>query len=182
MKTSSSFPKRQRTKEIYVAVEKIKVPKKHREINSAKLPIIMNSMREIGLKTPITVRRGRKGLVLVVGRHRLEAAKRLRWDKILCVVGDGDKNERQLWAIAENLHRTGLSRIERADLTALWDKIFKRRTEGAQTAQPGGRQPHDKNNSKAAKELGKSRDEVRRDKIIAGLSKGAKKISKKIET
>jgi hypothetical protein len=50
-----------------------------------------------------------------------------------------------------------------------------------QLAQPGGRQPHDKGISRTAKQLGKSRDEVRRSKKIAGLSQDAKTTAEDVE-
>jgi hypothetical protein len=45
----------------------------------------------------------------------------------------------------------------------------------AQDAHPGGRQPHDKGVSKAAKAIGVSRDNIRRSRAIAGISSAAKK-------
>ena len=103
------------TKEIRVRVEDVTIPRKHRPLNKDKLPIIATSMKTIGLKTPITVRIGKEGPVLVTGRHRLEAAKSLGWSHIPCIVMDSDKIERQQWAIAENLHRAGLTRLQRAE-------------------------------------------------------------------
>lgn len=163
-----------RTKEIRVRVEDIIVPDNHRLLKKDNLPILASSMAAIGLKTPITVRKGQKGFVLVAGRHRLEAAKSLGWSHIPCVVMDSDKVERQLWAIAENLHRTGLTRLQRAELVDRWDGLVKRLGKGAQGAQPGGRQPHDKGISRTAKALGTTRDDVSRSKKIARLSRKAK--------
>ncbi len=163
-----------RTKEIRIRVKDIIIPDNHRPLNKEKLPLIATSMREIGLKTPITVRNSKKGLVLVTGRHRLEAARSLGWSRISCVVMDSDKVERQLWTIAENLHRAGLTRLQRAELVDRWDRLVNQRAKVVQLAQPGGLQPHDKGISRTAKQLGKSRDEVRRSKKIAGLSQDAK--------
>ena len=124
-------------------------------------------MKTIGLKTPITIRIGKEGPVLVTGRHRLEAAKSLGWSHIPCIVMDSDKIERQQWAIAENLHRAGLTRLQRAEQVEQWAKLVKQRAEDAEVAQPGGRQPNDKGISKIAKQLGTTRDDVRRSKEIA---------------
>ena len=61
-----------------------------------------------------------------------------------------------------------------------WDELIKKRAKGAQVAQPGGRQPHDKGLSKTAKQLGISREEVRRSKKIAGISPKAKTAAKNV--
>jgi ParB-like chromosome segregation protein Spo0J len=163
-----------RTKEIRARVKDIIVPNNHRPLNKDKLPIIAASMDTIGLKTPITVRNSKKGLVLVTGRHRLEAARSLGWSRISCLVMDSQKIERQLWIVAENLHRAGLTKLQRADQVERWDGLVKQQAMGAQLAQPGGRQPHDKGISRTAKQLGTTRDDVRRSKKIAHLSRKAK--------
>lgn len=158
------------SKEIEIRTKRIVVPKNHRPLNNDKLPIIAASMAEIGLKTPISVRKSNKDVILVAGRHRLEAAKSLGWARIPCLVMDGGKVARQLWTIAENLHRAGLTRLQRAELVDRWDALVM----GSKGARPGGQQPHDKGISRTAKALGKSRDEVRRSKKIAALSPDGK--------
>ena len=62
-----------------------------------------------------------------------------------------------------------------------WDRLVNQRAKDVQLAQPGGRQPHDKGISRTAKQLGKSRDEVRRSKKIAGLSQDAKTAAEDVE-
>ena len=134
-------------------------------------------MDTIGLKTPITVRNSKKGLVLVTGRHRLEAARSLGWSRISCLVMDSKKIERQLWIVAENLHRAGLTKLQRAEQVARWDGLVKQLAKAVQVAQPGGRQPHDKGISRTAKP-GTTRDNVRRSKKIAQLSRKGKMVVK----
>ncbi len=51
--------------------------------------------------------------VLVAGRHRLEAAKRLGWSHIDCVEVDDDPVSAEMWEIAENLHRLDLTKDQR---------------------------------------------------------------------
>ena len=48
----------------------------------------------------------------------------------------------------------------------------------AQDAHPGGRQPHDKGLSKAAKAIGTTRDNVRRSKAIANLPSAVKEAAR----
>jgi ParB-like chromosome segregation protein Spo0J len=159
-------------------VADIRVLGQHRPLVKEKVGIIADSIKAIGLNTPPTVRPSKKGPILVTGQHRLEAAKLLGWKQIECFVMRGDKIERQLWRIAENLHRAGLTKLQRAELVNKWVKLIKELAKGEQVAQAGGKQPNDKGLSKAAKQLGISREEVRRSKKIAGISSKAKTAAK----
>jgi len=144
----------------------------HRPINKRKLAAISESMREIGLKTPITVRQKKNGaLVLIAGQHRLEAAKRLGWKEIDCFIVKGANVNARLWTVAENLHRADLQPLEQANSLKEWERLLKKRANGVQDAQPGGRQPHDKGVSSTAKALGMSREKVRRLRRIGSISK-----------
>jgi hypothetical protein len=91
------------------------------------------SMKDIGLRTPITVRYcqdmpSKDGVsddtcdayVLVTGGHRLAAAKLLDWEWIECFVIQGDDvkdADVELWEIDENLMRSELDAAEHALLT-----------------------------------------------------------------
>lgn len=158
----------------------IQVLGNHRPLVQKKVRALAASMNAIDLKTPITIRNSKKGRILVAGRHRLEAARSLGWSHIQCIVMDGNKIERQQWAIAENLHRAGLTKLQRAELIDRWDRLLEQRAKDLQMAQPGGRQPHDRGISRTAKALGTTRDNVRRSKKIAGLSGKAKKAAKRL--
>ena len=83
-----------------------------------------------------------------------------------------------LWTIAENLHRAGLTKLQRSELVNKWAKLIKQRAKAVQVAQPGGRQRNDKGLSKTAKQLGISREKVGRSKKIAGISSEAKTAAK----
>lgn len=158
-----------------IRVKAIRVIGQHRPLVSKQVKIIADSMTKIGLKTPITVRAGKKGPALITGLHRLEAAKSLGWRHIDCFVMKGDKTERQLWTLAENLHRADLTVLQRAEFVTKWEKLVKQQAKGAQDAQPGGRQPEDKGISKTAKQLGVTRDEIRRSRAVAKISRQAKR-------
>ena len=59
--------------------------------------------------------RGTAGYWLVAGHHRLEAARKLKWEAIAAIIFDGmDADEAELAEIDENLIRAELSPIERA--------------------------------------------------------------------
>src|SRR5258705_13988268 len=104
-----------------LSIERVVVPRGRRPIDEAKVTLIKGSMKEIGLRTPITVRKVRgNGCFewrLITGRHRLAAAKALEWAQIDCVEEAGTDSDAKLWEIAENLHRAELTTQQRADQT-----------------------------------------------------------------
>ncbi len=91
----------------------------------------------------------------------------------------GGKTEARLWTIAENLHRAELQPFEEAAALKEWERVLRKRTDAAQAAQPGGRQPHDKGISKTAKALGMSREKTRQLRRIANISALAQAAAKK---
>jgi ParB family chromosome partitioning protein len=72
-----------------------------------KVAELVEPMREVGLINPITVKPfSDGGYLLLAGRHRLHAAKKLKWASIRCVVRDNlDRVCEQLVEIDENLMR-----------------------------------------------------------------------------
>lgn len=60
--------------------------------------------------------------VLVAGRHRLEAMKRLGEQRIDCLIFETERQARR-WEISENLHRNDLDRMQRAEHEAEWVKM-----------------------------------------------------------
>lgn len=65
--------------------------------------------------------------ILVAGRHRLEAMKRLGESHIDCLIFE-DETQARKWEISENLHRSDLTKLERDQHVAEWIRL----TEGAQ--------------------------------------------------
>jgi ParB family transcriptional regulator, chromosome partitioning protein len=161
-----------------IRVDEIKVLAGHRPIIEKKLRVITDSMAKIGLKTPITVHPTKEKFKLVAGRYRLEAAKSLGWTEIDAFVMDGDKIERRLWRIAEDLHRAELNLLQRASRVKKWERLAPELDNNVETAQPGGRQPEDKGISKTAKQLGTTREHIRRSRAVAAISTKAKKAAK----
>lgn len=98
--------------------------KRHRAVCPDAVDRLAASMREIGLRHPVTVRIVDGYVtedgevcdgapVLVAGAHRLAAAIKLGWEKIACVEADGDEIAAELWELAENLHRLDLTKEQR---------------------------------------------------------------------
>src|SRR2546430_9775736 len=111
--TSAKMPKSARIEKI--AVRDVLVLGKRRECNAERVKELAASMAAIGLRTPITIRRkaSEDRPVLVAGLHRLKAATSLGW-KVIDAIVMRDKLAARLWAIAENLHRSELTAMERA--------------------------------------------------------------------
>src|SRR5262245_22230292 len=65
-----------------VALTDIRVFRRLRPLEPAVVERLAASMKETGLLHPIAVRRTPEGYHLVLGRHRLEAARQLRWQLI----------------------------------------------------------------------------------------------------
>src|SRR5271165_1426853 len=157
-----------------IAVEDVEVIGKHREVDPEKVRSLTASMAMIGLRTPITVRRIKKGFstmfALVAGRHRLEAAKKLGWEHIDAFIIEGNETDARICQLMENLYRADLTPLQRAEDVAELIGLVLENAKEVQVAPPGGHQPHDRGIKKAAKALGLSREEVRRSLDIAAIS------------
>ncbi len=78
-------------------VSNVKVPEhRARGLDTAAVARLAESMAQIGLQTPITVRDDGEWPVLVAGLHRLKAAERLGWDKIEAIYLEGDDRDARL--------------------------------------------------------------------------------------
>jgi ParB/RepB/Spo0J family partition protein len=84
---------------------------------------LMDSIKEVGLQTPITLRRDDwptgsefvESYVLIAGRHRLEACHRLGMEAIESMIVELSEVDCKLWEIDENLCRADLSELERGE-------------------------------------------------------------------
>jgi ParB family chromosome partitioning protein len=160
-----------------VLVEDVQIIGKRRELDPEKVKTLATSISMMGLRTPITVRRFEKErdgvsktvLALVAGGYRLEAFKSLERKRIPAFVIEGDKSDARILQLTENLYRDELTALQHAeDLAELIE--FVQTEKGGQLAHPGGKQPHDRGVSRAAKALGFSRREVRRSIEIANIT------------
>ena len=145
--------------------------------------LLMDSIRKIGLQTPISVRWVGDDLMLVAGRHRLEAVRRLGWDSVDCIRMDGTDDEARMWEIAENLHRADLTVLERDEHVAEWVRLAgKNHTEDkpaqvAPVSNVGGR-GKEGGMSAASRELGVERTAAQRATKVAAITPEAKSAAK----
>lgn len=112
-----------------LVIKMIAVERRLRPLSEPNIEKLMASMRENGLLQPIVVAR-REGVMpfLVAGANRLEAAKRLGWETIDCVVLDQeDAATVQMVEIAENLHRAELTAEQRDEHIRLYVALVAER-------------------------------------------------------
>lgn len=160
---------------ISIRVEDIELGERHRTLSEDAVTRLSASLSEIGLRQPISVRvvdmmvidgKECEGVpVLVAGRHRLEAAKRLGWSHIDCIEVDDDAISAELWEIAENLHRLDLTKEQRDEHIRRYAELLEERERIVpQTAEqipvPRGRPKSI--TTKVAEATGLSDDTVRR--------------------
>lgn len=108
---------------VNLPVGDIEVGERHRALSDDAVTRLAASMKDIGLRQPISVRIVDEMMldghltagvpVLVAGRHRLAAAKSLGWSHIDCIEVEDDDIAAELWEIAENLHRLDLTKEQR---------------------------------------------------------------------
>lgn len=147
-------------------------PRLRTRLDDATVVALMDSIQRIGLQTPVTVRWKDEDVVLVAGRHRLEALRRLAVPLVEFNVIDGDERDARLWEIAENLHRADLTELERDEHIAEWAKLIEAKAQLAPSEHTGGRP--NKGINAAVRELGIDRTEAQRAVKIAALTPEAK--------
>lgn len=155
-----------------------------RGVDREKVKELAESIKRLGLLNPIIVRDCEvptlsgyvPGYMVVAGDHRLEAAKTLGWMEIEAeTLADDDPKTARLVTIAENLHRSELTALERDRLVAEWCELVG---EKLSQVEPVSRQPDAKpkggrpegGTREAARQLNLSEPDVRRARQVASLS------------
>lgn len=163
MSTETHFP---------IPVDDVVVGESHRAVNTAAVKRLADSINQIGLRHPITVREKGGQYLLVAGRHRLEAYKKMDIEYIPATIVKMTNDDARLWEIAENLHRAELTKLERDDNIAEWIKITERVSVQSAPKPQGGRP--EGGISAAARELGVDETDAKRAVKVASLSDEAK--------
>lgn len=160
-----------------IPIDDIVIGDNRRPVDEAAVDALAQSILDIGLRTPITVRRtdriNEDGVIegeewtLVTGRHRLEAVRKLGHTEIDTIFIDSSEIDAELWEIAENLHRADLTKEQRYEHIRRFAQLLEKKEEqekGKQTAHlsvVGGR-GHKSIARKVADQTGVSRDTVKR--------------------
>lgn len=171
-----------------VYVDGIKVGNRLREADRAKVAALADSMAKIGLQQPISVwtepdEHNLGAVHLVAGLHRLRAAEMLGWEQIDTIEVDLNEIDRRRWEIAENLHRSELTVLQRDEHVAEWIRL----TEESETMKPVQLAPVSKGGrgnkggiSAAARELNIEATDAKRAVKVASLSDEAKEVAREV--
>jgi len=154
-------------------ISEIEIADGRREIDGAAVKRLAESIKKIGLRHPVTVRRKGDHYILVAGRHRIEAFKNLKQDHIPATIVTTTNDDARLWEIAENLHRADLSNIEKAEAIEEWRKITAGKVVNG-SPPSGGKQPSEVGARKTAKALGVDHATVLNARKIAHIEPAAK--------
>jgi ParB/RepB/Spo0J family partition protein len=113
-----------------INIDDIKVGTRLRSLNPAKVEEQIESIARQGFTDPIEVRiatkwgnTDEKEIVLVAGRHRLEAMKKMGATTIPSFVLPDDRRKAEMREISENLHRAPLTPLEEAEHIANWVEL-----------------------------------------------------------
>lgn len=155
-----------------VAIKQVRIGLNRRPVKGEKVTELMESIKANGLLNPITVDREYN---LIAGLHRLTACKMLGYDQIECNILDyEDDKQARLAEIDENLIRSELDALERAELWEERDRLLEQMGIRAKRGQnqysgKGGEMisPPSKTTSELAKELGYNERTLQQGKQIA---------------
>src|SRR5271169_5381111 len=146
----------------HIALDEIYVPDDRRALQPDKVADLAESMKVLGLLSPIAVRWVRREVTLpnaltvkgayhlVYGLHRLTAARQLGWTEIPCQIlfsstaatekpyapkMQGNDRQALMVEIAENLHRAELTALERSEHIAAWIRLVEENSQGSGEAE-----------------------------------------------
>lgn len=117
-----------------IALNQVFIPESYRPCQQEHVRALAESMNTpAGLRTPITVWKSdgqwegvsRGTLVLLTGRHRLEAAKSLNWTRIDSLELNGTLQQARRWHLEENLIHADLSALDRAEHIDQWVSLHE---------------------------------------------------------
>jgi ParB-like chromosome segregation protein Spo0J len=180
----AQLPRREIVTEFHqIPLINIIVPESRRKVDPDAVKELAASIDRLGLQQPITVRKVvRRGVhwenELVAGRHRLEAARLLEHKSILARIITADDSKARLLEISENLHRSNMTTLERAEQIDEWRRLTAEKR-GDQLGPPsGGQQPNDLGIKATARDLGVPKQEVQRSSKIASITYEAKEAAR----
>ena len=161
---------------VTVRIDAIEIPSTTRPYNATAVVDLSRSIAAIGLQSAPTVVEREGRFVLIAGRHRIEALRLLGVESVLVRVVDFDDVEARMWTISENLHRAELTEVQRSQQMAEFVTLSneKRAAEGGvqlahHPTNIKGASGREAGISAAARDLGVTREEIRRRQTIAAL-------------
>jgi ParB family chromosome partitioning protein len=122
-------------KHVFVSIDEIDLSHTIHPYNASVVAELAQSIRTIGLQTPLTciVRGGHH--VLVSGRNRLEALRVIGCEQAPVRIVDFDDLDARLWQLSENLHRAELTKLEYDKQVVRYAELLKAKQAGATLTQ-----------------------------------------------
>lgn len=108
-----------------IKIAEIKVTDRKRQADSEKVKELSESIKTIGLLSPISASKDPDGFRLIAGLHRLTACKLLNWTEIQANIMELDIINSELAEIDENLIRCELHYIDRAEMLKRRQEIYE---------------------------------------------------------
>jgi hypothetical protein len=103
-------------------IAKIKIDKRFRTVDRSKVAPLAESIKTLGMLTPIIITPEGK---LVAALHRVEACKLLGMDEIPVTIRNYDRLRAELAEIDENLMRSELTELEKAECIHRRKQIYE---------------------------------------------------------
>jgi ParB-like chromosome segregation protein Spo0J len=144
-----------------VTLDDILLPEDVRQHDEADIAGMADSIRAIGVQTPISVT---PEMMLINGLLRYLGARLAGLSSIDCFVIE-DSSVQSLWRLSENLHRSPLTALERSTALYQWAEAKAVRLDQVSV---GGR-GHQGGLAHAARVLGVDRNVLRRSTAIAAI-------------
>lgn len=158
-----------------LSLDEVVVPPGRRPLDGKGVKRLAESIKQVGLRHPITVRSVGGKFHLVAGQHRLEAVRSLGEDYISAEIAKISDLDARLWEIAENLHRADLTKLQRDEQVDEWKKLVEERNSRQSVGKPG--RP-ESGAALASRELGIDERDAQRASKVAGLTDEAKEAAR----
>ena len=121
-------------KHVFLPLDEIDLSQTIRPYNAAVVAELAQSIRAIGLQTPLTCIVRDDQHVLVSGRNRLEALRVIGCEEAPVRIVDFDDVDAQLWQLSENLHRAELTKLEYDKQIVRYAELLKAKQAGETVA------------------------------------------------
>ena len=99
---------------IELPIDQIKPQTLQRQIHPDEVSALMESIKAVGIMSPLTVNKLGDEYFLVAGKHRLAAAKGLGLPTVPCLITEGDQDLALSMTLHENMFRKDLNVVEEA--------------------------------------------------------------------
>jgi hypothetical protein len=120
-----------RATHVFVPISEIDLAQTTRPYNATVVVELVQSIRAIGLQTPLTCIVRDDKHVLVSGLHRLEALRTIGCKEAPVRIVDFDDIEAKLWRLSENLHRAELTKLQYDKQVVEYAELLKLKMDGA---------------------------------------------------